>query len=90
MLNCAYYTVSAVHCMRYRRPTSKCAVKRLRFCIFKEIANSMRFGPAWTRRHIRNTYFAFLIIGGEIRIRIYCILAFKCGPTVRHYYTNFV
>ena len=40
--------------------------------------------PAWTRPQVRDTLIAFLIIAyqGKIRIRIYCILAFKCGPTV--------
>ena len=50
----------------YRRPTFKCVVKRLLFRVFKEIVNSI----IANREKIR------------IRICIYCILSFICGPTV--------
>ena len=68
----------------YRRPTFKCVVKRLRFHVFNEIANSIIAFWAWTRPHVLNTLIAFVIIASQekIRIHIYCILAFKCGPTV--------
>ena len=63
----------------YRRPTFNDCI-----CAFSRRLR-IQFGPAWTRPHIRNTLIAFVIIanrgGGGDRIRIYCILAFKCGPT---------
>ena len=61
------------------------AVKRLRFRVFKEIADSI---IAFCPPGLVPTYIILqlriqsLRIGEQIRIRIYCILAFKCGRTV--------
>ena len=63
----------------YRRPTFKCAVKRLRFRVFKEIVNSII--AFWARPHVHNMN-SIIANWEKIHIRIYCILVFKCGPTV--------
>ena len=69
------YTVGP-HLNAYKKDCVFAFSRRLRIQL-------LRFGPAWTRPHVRNTYFANsnnCESGKKIRIRIYCILAFKCGP----------
>ena len=79
----------------YRRPTFKCVVKRLRFCVFQgdcEFNYCVLGPPGLIPTYVIVTCEFNNCESGKnirIRIRIYCILAFiLCGPMVSGTYSQ--